>query len=630
MRIVEDAPEQTKGKALVRTVEGDAGLEARLRQEIEDAFGARVDLEQGWLEDLRQYAAVPKNPARSVVGIENAPNIEIALGALAADAVYAQFLDLIFNVEPVVTVRPVGKTGEDRKDADALQRRVNLGVANEWNFRPAVENVALDWTQLGTGVFYVPHVKQIQKTDVRRVKFSGPRIKPWPVEDLIVAAGSTEDVQTLPWIGLRSWLTTSDLKAQGKEGKWDTAGFQPTGNRGWVRSQRETLGRTRAAANVTQLFEVIHVWIHHDYDGDGEDEDLYAVFDRSSGRLGFVGYHSYDSRAISIARYQLRAFLIYGAGILEMTRPYQDAVTEMWCDALLNVRLSNAKIWKAKEGVIDDGLTMWANKVVHMPDPEHDLIAAEMSGPAPSVAQYIGMTLSMAERRVGVNEMSLPRPSQVLGARTPGITAISLLQQVNRRFTPAFDQMRLAAAEAVKQCCYREQERVLAGDQDQSAFLKKLLGEDDAARVIRLYRDPDFCGAMKVELTASSASANKAQDRQDAVMLVNVLGGYYQRVLELVQIAANPQVPEPVADVARKIANAGGEIIARTLRTFDQVRDVDTFVINVDQELDAVKDTMSAQGLMGLMQLLTSSSAPGGPAGAGAVPEVTPPAGQGT
>lgn len=619
MRFVEEVTDA--GKPLERTTERDALLEAYIREELEDAFGGRIDLDQGWLEDLRQYAAVPKNPARATVGIENAPNIEIALGALAADAVYAQFLDLIFNVEPVVTVRPVGKDLEDRKDADALQRRVNLGVANEWNFRPAVEHAALDWTQLGTGVFYVPHVTQVQKTDIRRTKFKGPRIKAWPVEDLIVAAGSTEDVQTLPWIGLRSWMAPGELKAQARAGKWDTACFQPTGNRGWVRSQRETIGRTRASATRSDVFEVIHLWLHFDYDQDGEDEDIYAVFDRSSGRLGFAGFHTYDSRAISVARYQLRAFLLYGMGILEMSRSYQTAVSEMWCDALLNVRLSNAKFWKAKEGVIPDDMAIWSNKVQHMPNPETDLIAEAMSGPAPQVAQYIAMTISMAERRVGVNEMSLPRPSQVLGARTPGITAISLLQQVNRRFTPAFDQMRLACAEAVKQCTYREQERVLAGDADASAFLKKLLGDDDAARVIRLYRDPDFCHAMKVELTASSASANKAQDRQDAVMLVNVLGGYYQRVLELVQIASNPQVPKPVADVARKIADAGGEIIARTLRTFDQVRDVDTFVIDVDQELNNMQGTLDGAGLMGLMQLLTASGNPTGAAAAGTLPE---------
>ena len=82
----------------------------------------------------------------------------------------------------------------------------------------------------------------------------------------------------------------------------------------------------------------------------------------------------------------------------------------------------------------------------------------------------------------------------------------------------------------------------------------------------------------------------KDGDRQNAMMLVNILAQYYQRTLELVAIAANPQTPPAVVEVAKKIADSAGEIIDRTIRTFDQIRDPSTFIIQVEEEIDqAVK-----------------------------------------
>ena len=80
-----------------------------------------------------------------------------------------------------------------------------------------------------------------------------------------------------------------------------------------------------------------------------------------------------------------------------------------------------------------------------------------------------------------------------------------------------------------------------------------------------------FCGPLNS--APSNYRTNKEADRQNAMMLIQILMGYYQRVLELVAIAADPQAPPEVKEVAIKIAEASGEVIDRTIRTFDSVRD---------------------------------------------------------
>jgi hypothetical protein len=301
-------------------------------------------------------------------------------------------------------------------------------------------------------------------------------------------------------------------------------------------------------------------------------------------------------------RYQMRAHLFNGIGVMDMLRPYQEETSDIHNYRVLNMFLANARFWKAKSGSVPDTMKVWPGKVQEMQDPA-DLVAEQMADVYPSAPAAESITISLAERRVGINDLSTPRPSAVLGSRTPGITALSMLQQVNRRFTPAFDAVRLACAGAVRQCLYRYQERLLAGDRESERHIRRVLGDAEGDLVISLLKDPDFDECVAVTMTASSASVNREADRQNSLMLVNILSQYYDKTLQLVAIAANPQTPPPVRDVAGKIAEAAGRIIERTIRTFDQVRDPQTFIVNVSEELDGIQD-LSQQGMLGLAGLV--------------------------
>ncbi|WP_460918268.1 hypothetical protein, partial [Staphylococcus aureus] len=75
-----------------------------------------------WRELLRLYDGVPKNPVRNTP-IEHAPNIEVTLGAIATDAIYAQTLDLVTNISPLITCRAVDQRWS--KHTKAIQRFSN-------------------------------------------------------------------------------------------------------------------------------------------------------------------------------------------------------------------------------------------------------------------------------------------------------------------------------------------------------------------------------------------------------------------------------------------------------------------------------------------------------------------------
>ena len=550
---------------------------------------------------LRTYEGVPLTPIKHTP-IENAPNFEITLAAIAADAIYAQALDLIYTVSPILTARATNEQWVEH--AKGVQAFINWGMG-AWGLRNASEHFLLDDVQLGSGVYYIPWVQHRIKTKTAKISQEGPFIRVVPIEDFFVEGGAGPDLQREPMIGQREWLTEMDLAERAEAPyNWNTDGFAPGEQKGWVRSYRETLGRTSSSQpNLGNLFEVFHLYCQFDIDEDGLPEDLYAVVDGTTFTVAAIDYAPFDLRPFEAARYQLRAHLFYGIGVLEMLREFQRGVTDLYNHWITNAMIANARIWKARRGALGPSPRFWPNKVIELDDP-NSLKAEQMGDTYPSLPQAIAVTISLAERRSGVNEMSLPRPSQVLGSRTPGITALSMLQQVNRRFTPAFDAIRLATAGAVRQCLWRYKEQLLAGNTEAERTLVEVLGAEDASKVAEVLRREDFDQAIHIELTASSASVNRDADRQNALLLVNILGQYYEKVLQLVTIATNPQVPKPVKDVAAKIAQAAGEAIDRTIRTFDQMRDPRTFIIDVEAQVDQAAAGANPEGLQGLAQLM--------------------------
>jgi hypothetical protein len=312
--------------------------------------------------------------------------------------------------------------------------------------------------------------------------------------------------------------------------------------------------------------------------------------------------------------YQRRSHLFYGLGVLEMMQPYEQELTDIHNYGTLNILLANARVWKGASGRIPHNMTLWPNKVIELSNPKEDLIAEQMGEVYPSIWQAQSVIMQLAERRVGVNEMSQPQGRGSMGARTPGITALSMLQQFNKRFTPAFASMRNAFSAAVKQSLYRYQEQILANKTKVMAHIASVLGVEDGYRVINLLRNPKFDEGVIVELTAASASVNKEADRQAMFQLVGILAQYYQKTVDLAMLAANPQLPPGIAEVAKNIASAMGELVERTLRTFDQVRDPSVFVIEMEEAIEDAAGDRPRQAIMQLMQMAGQQGVAGGAA----------------
>ena len=594
-----------------------SSLQQWLALEIEDAAAIRKVLENHWRDLLRMYEGVPKNPVRNYP-VENAPNLEITLGAIAVDALYAQIVDLIFTITPLITCRPVPKLSNDtatENTSKALQRWVNWMAANELDLRNVCDDVSLSDLKVGNGIVYIPMIERRKKTKIAKVLSSHPQMFPVPPEDFITPMGAVNNsLQELRWCAMRTWPTRTELFERAQRNNWnlgpDECNIKAIGVKDWVKNRREALGRQFEGMRLKgNIFEIWDVYCFFDIDGDGVDEDIYCVFDRTSKRVLFASWNPYDYRPFEKCSYQKREHLFWGMGVLEMVKPFEEGASDFYNYWTLNSLQANTRDIFAKAGVLPDNWVRWPGKVTEVDgEPSLDVVPIQMHSTDASLPQAIAMTISFCERRVGLNDMNTPRPFQVLGSRTPGITALTLLQQVNKRFTPAFDDVKLCITNSIKQGLYRYQEALQRKDSASLKFMEhilEVLGPEDGDLVINILLKPSFDKEVDVELTASTASVNREADRQNAIILINTLLPYYDKAMQLIMFAANPQVPEAIRSVAKKIAHAVNEIIDRTLRTFDSTRDPGAFIIDMDAELDALElSAQEQQAMAPLMQLL--------------------------
>lgn len=602
-----------------------AALSEWLRVEINLAESARGPQEQVWQDNMRMYEGVSAQRRRSFP-FENASNLEVTLGAIATDAIYAQMLNLAFNISPFLTVREIGEEGKFTEHVEALQRFTEGIAANQLDIRRAAEHSILDDVKLGTGIFYIRWAERHRKTMVETISSVSPVVRSLPLEDFFVPGGSYDDLQNERWVAMRMWLTENQLNLRARDLGWDVEGLQPIGNVDQVRTMRERLGRhdgfgsrhTTGSDTGGGLFEIFDAYVHFDLDGDGIEEDLLVTFERKSGRILRWRFNPYDHRPFEAMRFQIRAHTFYGIGTMEMLRPMQQAATDLLRNMLDNSQLANTRFWVVRHGAIPgNNLRIWPNRTLPVADPHNDVVPHQMADIYPSAGQTFQQVLSLAEKRVGINDITSSRPSNIAGSRTPGITALAMLQRSSERFGPAFDGVRQGVANAVKQGLWRYQERLLADDQNAVNIINKMMGEQRGALVIALLKDRDFDDNVAIELTATSVQTNAESERQAWMTLLQALLPIWERVFSLSQLIDSGQVGPVAIETAKKLVEAVSQVTERALRTFKEVRDPSQFVININEEIDQTQG-LNQQGLNELAAFFGQGGDDGsGAAGAG-------------
>jgi hypothetical protein len=604
------------GKPLRLSTENRVRLKEWLIQEHRKALDARAQLEHVWRTALRMYAGTPED--KRWLPFEGAPCLEITVGALSADSVYAQAIDLIFQVSPPVTVRP--RKGFDDYQ-EAVQDYLNHGINSTFNFKAAVKEALLDDVQLGTMVFYVPWMQTIRKTDLFHVEQQGPKMYCLDPKDFIIPPRAGKNIQEVKFCTMRKWMDKNEIKLAGRLQGWEiddpNAASDSADQVGSERLRVAGISPSGGGDNNNSKSQAIgYTWCYFDVDQDGIAEDLEIIWNMTTGGILKAKFNRYDCRPFLLECFQDRAHVAYGVGVMEMQAPFEMAISEIWNNYIWNLMISNTKMYGAPGELLNESTDIYPGKV-------WDTSAGEVKGidmgtVTAAPVQAVSLLMSFAEKRVGSQDFSAPGR---LGGRTPGITALSALQQANRRFTPAFQNIRDGVGGAVIQCLYRLQEVIRKGEDDQQAKaaiedLRANLGDDKANKLIELLMKPNaLTDAMDIELTASSVSVNREADRQNMMLLAQIYEKYMQGMAMMAQAKAQPQFPG-MAELADKASKALTMFMRKILKTFDQVSDVEGYLLDLGDVQPMINPLMQQMNqLAGQMQPGTEQQNGGTPPG---------------
>lgn len=570
-----------------------------LYQEITQAESDRYFLEQLWKESFRIYNTVPTSVTRDIPYI-NASNQVAPMAAEKADDIYSQILSAITALDPIVTVRATNAARVEH--AKAIQKRLNLGVKSQhWNVIPALCEGLKDAIKLGTAVWVTHWTTEHKKTKFSRISASGPRIRAIPLEHVLAPAGAGGDVDALPWIAIFHEHTQSELAdLKTKHPDWDIGPLITPHGRKELRLAREKMGQqTTNPTQERELYGLYELYCWYDIDGDGEEECLTVFYNLESRHIVEITYCAYDHFPLSKATFDLNEYLFYGKSVLTMLGSLNDLASDIinhWVD---NGFLANTRMFKGKPGATDETtVSVWAGKFIASTDPaSFDTI--QLADIYPSFPLLFQLIDTLASRRVGMP--SVNQTTEALGNRTPGITALSVLQNISQRHAAAFESIRRGFGHAVKQCLFREQEQMLMGNLDLKMELVKLLGPEDAALYEEALADPYFDDAMGIELTASSASINRESDKQDALMLSNHLLQFLPVMAQLTAQCGDPMAPEPLRMVCVKILTSLSEVLDNTVRTFEHIRNPEIIAVDAQQEASLMHQLANAQQMINMM-----------------------------
>ena len=521
-------------------------LKEWLQLEHTRAANSRYGIENTWKTAIRQYQGQPPEKL-GWVPFENAPTIEVTTGASQADQILSQAEDLIFQTNPVLTIR--SRKEEFDQVSDDIQDLVSYGTNNggnggPWEFEPGLKEGLIDDVQLGTCIGYVPFIKTSRVTDIMRVLDFGPKVMCVAPEHFVLPANSTKNIQKAKFCTMIMFMDRSELRYRAQAGEWMMDEAAAADGESMVRKDRmRAAGIMESSPEGPLKVKVGYTFCYFDFQDGMGPRDLEVVWNMTSGNILKAKYNRYNCRPFVLECYQDRAHLPWGIGVMEMDAPYGRLATEIWNNHVWNMMICNTKMYQGPAEVMNESPEIFPGK--KFDNDAGEIKAIEMGEMNPSAVQAFQIVTGMSSTRIGTNQLSAPMRG---GNRTPGISMLSMLQQANRRFTHPFNNMRNFASQLAMQCLFRIQEAVRGGENKAAVIkqLDKIMGEEKSARIVALMKrsDIEFDRRARRATDSSKRIVNRESDRQNMVMLMTqVMPLYWNAKKELAQFIAEPPFP---------------------------------------------------------------------------------------
>lgn len=618
--------------------------------ELTMSLGARQSLERQWRDWLTQYRA-PANQPLKKFPYEGANNYVLPATAVDVDQLYSNELITLHATDDLWSVSPMNERWV--KSAKPLQDFLSWTDRNTLRMFDVNTRVLLEKFKLGTGVYkttwlYENRPVKTYNAEGRIVK--GTKVTSRPIVDHVrlndfiippsawdhqpdaqggarwVAERMRIPVNRLRWIAnaseplypnydkdaLKQVIAFEERNQTQYQAKvYDLDYTKNPGSRGETFDKSVTAGATDHSTtgsplvNDVELFEV-HARAVTGGSGDSED-DVILLYHQPTRLIVRAYYQPYLYSLNGVRPYDVTRMFpsdgFYGIGVCEQKQIFQKLESDLTNFMLDNVILTNSRMIVARAGSnIMPGEPIYPWKILTTDgDPRESFGIFPMADIYQSLPLAINMVKEAGKVRTGIGDIQLGNATELPG-RMPATTAMAMLQEGKKRPDLSIKMARYQGLSLVGlrvvQLLQQFTTQMQPGDgQRWLKVMSGVLGSPEGEELVRSITMPaenaEF--GISVNLTATSASANKEADRQGKLALLQLAGQVAPQIVQLAMTAVQTK-GTPVEQVAMASAAGIVELFKRVLETYD-VRDPENIVPEAEEA--ALGGAQVSNGMLG-------------------------------
>ena len=502
-------------------------------------------------------------------------NFPILLGATFTDAITARIMNTSFAYKPTFTVEPTANSAWT-DIADSVEACVDFKVRTEMRLYEACRKAFFETCRLGTGAILAPWIVEEAsypsrhlfwtRNVTRKVK-DGIVAQYLPIRDLLYPPGYS-DLDVLPWWARRMYWTPMMLRVEDKRGYYDVDDAVFKHEEPFPQFTEEARTRAGEIGYPKRILGWEH-WLKYDLKEDGNVRRYVVTWHPATSSILRVEEDTYPRWPLMLFRYGPRDYGMCGLGVIEMTLPFEKALYALYNLLVDNFKVATMQVLKGRKGI--PGLTqddkIYPLKLFLLDNPETDLMAMPLGTSFALNPAILNAVWDLGERRAGVSDYALGCESPIVAGRATATGTLALIQEGQRRFDLTIHDVRTTMDELGNFVLAMMHQRL----SPRTAYM--LMGE--RGRWLEQWLTfpaipPQY--AVRLISTMSSAAMNKEVEKSNAMLTFQILGQYYQRLVQLLQMLMAPGVAgTPLGTTLINIAQAASKKCQKVLEAYGEL-----------------------------------------------------------
>ena len=304
-------------------------------------------------------------------------------------------------------------------------------------------------------------------------------------------------------------------------------------------------------------------WFDYWLGPEGKEEKfrLVATYHPRTKQILRMVYNPFDISVFVDGNLFTEDDLLFGFGFAEAIGGFQEEISQMHNQRRDSETVSNCNIIRVSpDSKLNAGYRIFPGAM--LPAEKDEVETMQFGSPNPISIDDEKLALDLAQQRTGVSQ-----PQQGAGTGSfnkrgiyTAMGTLSVLQESDNRTSLNISDIRYSHVKLGRLLAYQ-----YGQDATKGKFLR--FGEEKAALIMQGLRN--YVGKkVAISIHAANASINREVEKQNDMMLANIMRQHYQAIAGMLSGVSNPQAPPEVREYLKKAIKASDLLMREVLRVF--------------------------------------------------------------